>query len=60
MNDESLRRQACRYRRLARGINDQTTITLLEEMACELELRAAAAVVAHLPAKRPAGRKTRP
>ena len=59
MKAESLRDKARRYRRLARGINDEKTITILEQMACELEARAAAGVLPVLVAKRLAGRKKR-
>lgn len=40
MDADSLRREARRYRQLARGINDDKTVALLEEMAHELERRA--------------------
>jgi hypothetical protein len=42
MNAESLRLEARRYRRLARGINDEKTIKVLEEMAREMEFKAGA------------------
>jgi len=47
MDADSLRRNAHRYRRLARGVNDQKTVTLLEKMASELEARADAAADEH-------------
>jgi len=37
---ESLFRQAEKYRFLARGINDERALAVLEQMACELERRA--------------------
>ena len=40
MDAASLLRQAEKYRCLADGINDQETLVVLEQMACELELRA--------------------
>jgi hypothetical protein len=40
MDAASLLRQAEKYRALANGINDRETLVVLENMACELELRA--------------------
>jgi hypothetical protein len=40
MDALSLLRQAEKYRRLAKGINDQATLVLLEQMASEAERRA--------------------
>ncbi|MGO8918300.1 MAG: hypothetical protein ACLQJR_20565 [Stellaceae bacterium] len=40
MDAASLLRQAEKYRSLAKGINDQRTLAMLEQMACELEDRA--------------------
>jgi hypothetical protein len=40
MDAASLFRQAEKYRSIAKGINDETALALLEEMACALERRA--------------------
>lgn len=40
MGAVSLFRQAKKYRSLARGINDERALAVLEQMACELERRA--------------------
>jgi hypothetical protein len=51
MDADSLRHKAHRYRELARSINDEKTVAILEEMARELEAhaRAAAAIVEFVP-----------
>jgi rubrerythrin len=43
MDADSLRHKAHRYRRLARSVNDEKTVAILEEMARELEAHAKAA-----------------
>lgn len=51
MDADSLRHKAHRYRQLARSINDEKTVAILEEMARELEAhaKAAAEIVAFVP-----------
>jgi rubrerythrin len=43
MDADSLRHKAHRYRQLARSINDEKTVAILEEMARELDAHAKAA-----------------